>query len=129
LLYVKKRKKAEAPGNGAPEARFGKRLAEIRRARGFSQYDLARELGISQRMVAYYEIQTERPPAHLLPRLAEILGVTSDQLLGIERLKENEAVRHLRLWRKLRQVEKLRPNDRRALLKMLDALLAQQAKK
>lgn len=72
-------------------------------------------------MVAYYEAQTERSPAHLLPRLAEILGVSADQLLEIERLRDKEGVKHLRLWRRLRQVEKLRPNDRRALLKMLSS--------
>jgi transcriptional regulator with XRE-family HTH domain len=111
--------------NGNPEP-FGGRLAEIRKARGFSQRDLSAELGISQRMIAYYESQSERPPAHLLPKIAAILRVSADQILGIRPLKEKEAVKHLRLWRKLRQVETLRPGDRRALLKMLDALLAQQ---
>jgi transcriptional regulator with XRE-family HTH domain len=116
--------------NGAGEAgaegeSFGRRLARIRRARGYSQYDLADELGISQRMVAYYEAQTERPPAHLLPKLAEILDASADELLGISDLKDPQGARNSRLWRKLRQVEKLPPSDRRALLKMLDALLAQ----
>jgi len=61
-----------------------------------------------------------------ISRISSSQSAPTCQFLGIERRKQNEAVRHLRLWRKLRQVEKLRPNDRRALLKMLDALLAQQ---
>jgi hypothetical protein len=78
-------------------------------------------------MVAYYEAQTEHPPAHLLPKIAEVLDVTADELLGISELKDAEGgAKNSRLWRKLRQVEKLPPSDRRALLKMLDALLAQQ---
>jgi len=117
-------KKHSSNGDGGPS--FGQRLAEIRKARGFSQRDLAGELGISQRMVAYYEAQADRPPAHLLPKIADVLRVSADELLGIKRLKDKDGVSHLRLWRRLRQVEKLRPNDRRALLKMLDALLAQQ---
>ena len=31
-------------------------------------------------MVAYYEGETEYPPAHLLPALARALGVSADQL-------------------------------------------------
>lgn len=34
---------------------FGERLAALRKAAGFTQVELAAELGISQRMVAYYE--------------------------------------------------------------------------
>jgi len=124
MLDVSKRK---SNGKSAEvHESFGERLARIRKARGYSQYDLADEIGISQRMVAYYEAQTERPPAHLIPKISEILDVTADQLLGILELKDKEGAKNSRLWRKLRQVEKLPPSDRRALLKMLDALLAQQ---
>jgi transcriptional regulator with XRE-family HTH domain len=122
-LLVPKRK-PNGKSNGDHES-FGERLARIRKARGYSQYTLADEIGISQRMVAYYEAQTGRPPAHLLPKIAEVLDVTADELLGISELKDAEGARNSRLWRKLRQVEKLPPSDRRALLKMLDALLAQ----
>ena len=64
----------------APET-FGRRLARLRKAAGYSQRALAAELGISQRMVAYYESQTEHPPTHLLPSLADALSLTTDQLL------------------------------------------------
>jgi transcriptional regulator with XRE-family HTH domain len=66
---------------------FGERLARLRQAAGYSQRELARELEISQRMVAYYEGETEYPPAHLLPMLAQALGVSTDQLLGLEPTK------------------------------------------
>lgn len=115
---------AAAGGEPAAES-FGRRLARIRQARGYSQYTLADELGISQRMVAYYETQTQRPPTRLIPRIAEVLGASADQLLGIAAIKNKEGARNSRLWRKLRQIETLPPGDRRALLKMLDALLAQ----
>lgn len=123
-LLVSKRKSNGK--NDETEESFGERLARIRKARGYSQYTLADEIGISQRMVAYYEAQTGRPPAHLIPKISEVLDVTADELLGISEVKDAEGAKNSRLWRKLRQVEKLPPSDRRALLKMLDALLAQQ---
>jgi DNA-binding XRE family transcriptional regulator len=48
---------------------FGDRLARLRQAAGLSQRDLAAEVGISQRMVAYYEKETGHPPTHLFPLL------------------------------------------------------------
>jgi hypothetical protein len=51
------------------------------------------------------------------------------QLLWVgfrERLKEAEAPRNARLWRKLREIEKLGGADRKAVLRFVDALLAKQ---
>jgi ribosome-binding protein aMBF1 (putative translation factor) len=44
---------------------MGKRMA-VAQAAGFTQFELAAELGISQRMVAYYESPVATPPANLL---------------------------------------------------------------
>ena len=70
---------------------FGERLAQLRTAAGYSQRDLAAEIGISQRMVAYYETQSDYPPTHLFPALAKALGVSADQLLGIVRDRKTQA--------------------------------------
>jgi len=58
------------------------------KAAGYSQRDLAAEIGISQRIVAYYETQSDYLPTHLFTVLAKALGVSADQLLGIEKLKK-----------------------------------------
>jgi hypothetical protein len=73
-----------------------------------------------------YERESGRPPAHLLPPLADALNVTVDELVGYERLKEAQAPRNARLWRKLREIEKLGEADRKAVLRFVDALLAKQ---
>ena len=46
--------------------------------------------------------------------------------IGYERLKEAQAPRNARLWRKLREIEKLGEADRKAVLRFVDALLAKQ---
>jgi transcriptional regulator with XRE-family HTH domain len=102
---------------------FGQRLARLRKAAGYSQRSLAAELDISQRMVAYYESQTEHPPTHLFPALADALGITSDQLLGRERIRPRKAPRNERLLRQLRQVEKLPPRARHAVLETIEGLV------
>jgi transcriptional regulator with XRE-family HTH domain len=103
------------------EEPFGKRLARLRQAAGFSQYTLADELGISQRMVAYYEGETEHPPTHLLPALAKALGVSTDQLLGLE--KENPRNRDFQLWRRFSKVAKLPPQKRKQIVQIVDTFL------
>lgn len=105
------------------EESFGVRLAGLRQSAGYSQRDLAVELGISYRMVAYYEKETEYPPAHLLPQIAKVLKVTTDQLLGIEKIKGNGRTYDSRLWRRFSQVEKLPPPKRKQIVQILDAFL------
>ena len=47
---------------------FGGRLAQLRKAAGYTQVEFAAEIGITQRMVAYYEAPGAQPPAHLFRR-------------------------------------------------------------
>jgi transcriptional regulator with XRE-family HTH domain len=105
------------------EGSFGSRMAELRHRAGLSQRALAAELGISQRMVAYYEGQTEHPPAHLLGPLCAVLGVSSDALLGLKPVKQVRGPTNQRLWRRFQQIEKLPLNERRQLLGVVDAFL------
>jgi len=94
-----RRKRQESP----PES-FGQRLARLRKASGYTQTELGEILELSQRMMTYYEREGGRPPAHLLGRMAETLGVSVEELLGLRPVKEKPAPRNSRLWRKLREV-------------------------
>jgi transcriptional regulator with XRE-family HTH domain len=102
---------------------FGQRLARIRKRIGFTQRELGEQIGLSQRMVAYYEGQTEYPPAHILPLLVEALGVSADELLGIKPEKQSPRGSNQRLWRRFKQIEKLPPRERKQLLGIIDAVL------
>jgi transcriptional regulator with XRE-family HTH domain len=114
------KRKPEPPNHES----FGERLARLRQAAGYSQRELARELEISQRMVAYYEGESDYPPTHLLPRLAKTLAVSTDQLLGLERTKRNGRARDTRLWRRFEKIEKLPPAERKPIIQVLDAFLS-----
>ncbi|MEW6118443.1 MAG: hypothetical protein AB1553_16350 [Nitrospirota bacterium] len=52
-----------------------------------------------------------------------MLGVTTDQLLGVEKTKESGRSRDTRLWRRFSQVEKLPPTKRKQIVQILDAFL------
>ena len=102
---------------------FAQRMARLRQAAGYSQRDLARETGISQRMIAYYEKQTQYPPTHLLPILAEVLGASADELLGIKKMNSDGKKKDMRLWRRFSQIEKLDVKEKRQILQLLDAFI------
>jgi transcriptional regulator with XRE-family HTH domain len=105
---------------------FGARMARLRKAAGFSQRDLAKELGVSQRMVAYYEAHSEHPPAHLLPALVTLFSVTTDELLGLRPPRPARPV-NARLLHRMRQVEKLPPKQKKHLLALIDAFIEREA--
>jgi transcriptional regulator with XRE-family HTH domain len=52
----------------------------LREIRGFTQHKLAELLGINQSTVAMWETGESMPRAALLPKIAEILNCTIDDL-------------------------------------------------
>jgi len=102
---------------------FGPRLAALRKKAGFTQTAFAAEIGVSQRMMAYYESPAAHPPANLLPKMAEGLGVSVDALLGVETAKRRSKPSDTRMQRRLQQLEKLPPEERRQILQVLDAFI------
>ena len=104
-------------------ANFGRRLAELRKAAGYTQVELAEELGISRRIIAYYEVEAEYPPAHLLPELARALKISTDVLLGTAPIKKPPKPANTRLQRRLQQIEQLEPAEKRQVLQVLDAFI------
>lgn len=102
---------------------FGARLKRFRLARGWTQTELGDHIGITQRVVAYYEAEGGTPAPELLIKFANALGVTTDVLLGRKQERTAKpAPKNLRLLRQFEQLEQLPPEDRKSVLKMIDAL-------
>lgn len=101
---------------------FGERLTELRKAAGYTQQELADELGITRRMVIYYERESDFPPAAFLPDLAHLLGVTADELLGIKPMKKMKKP-DTRLQRRMQKIEKMSAAKRRQVLQVIDTFI------
>lgn len=102
---------------------FGERLASLRKAAGHTQVAFAAEVGITQRMVAYYEAPGAQPPAHLLPQMARVLGVGADVLLGMAQPRKVKRLATNSLERRLLEIEKLDPKARRQITRLLDTFI------
>ena len=66
------------------EETLGKRIAAGRKRLGLPQDPLAERLGVTAQAVSKWENDQSCPDITMLPKLAEIFGITTDQLLGRE---------------------------------------------
>jgi len=64
------------------ETTLGKRIASLRHQKGLKQDELATALGVSAQAVSKWENDQTCPDISLLPKLAQLLGVSVDELLS-----------------------------------------------
>ncbi len=103
-------------------------MAELRKARNITQVQLAQTLGTTQRAITYYENEADYPPVDAIIRLADALGVSADELLGMKNGKttkgrsEQDDPNVRRLWKKFRQVTRLPHKDQRTVIRLINSL-------
>jgi transcriptional regulator with XRE-family HTH domain len=115
-------KKTTDPGRETGET-IAQRLARIRRERGMTQVELAQRLGVAQPVVSDYERGELRLHGQLIVKLSEILGVSSEELLGLKKAPSNGVLKNRRLLRRLQAIERLPRRDQQALLRTIDRFL------
>ena len=102
---------------------FGERLAQLRKTAGYTQVEFAAELDVTQRMVAYYEAPDAQAPAHLLPQMAQVLGVSVDVLLGLSEIRNPKRIATNRLERRLLEIDKFDARAKRQITQLLDSFI------
>lgn len=63
---------------------LGKRVNELREARGWSQVRLAAELNVSKQTVSNWENGNILPSVDMLVRISGVFNVSTDYILGLE---------------------------------------------
>lgn len=119
------RKRAASTTDGA--RLIGERLSALRKAKGLTQIDVAQALDITQTLISKYERGDLLMHGELIAQFAGVLGVSADDILGIEKKRTSHAavpVVDKTLARRLAQLQALPRRDRDALLRTLDAFLS-----
>lgn len=62
--------------------KFSEELRKFRKEKGLTQLDVAEMLGITQVMVAQYEVSGKVPNVFTGLKIAKLLGVTVEELFG-----------------------------------------------
>jgi transcriptional regulator with XRE-family HTH domain len=112
------------PAKKPSQNAFGQRLVTLRQARGLTQVQLAKATGMTQRAISYYEIEAEFPPAPALITLAQVLEVSTDELLGIQPATPagRERPQEQRLWKRFQRMASLPTKDQRAVIRLINSL-------
>lgn len=73
------------------EETLGKRIVFHRKRLGLTQDALAERMGVTAQAVSKWENDQSCPDIGALPKLAEIFGISTDELLGVERKEVHPA--------------------------------------
>jgi len=106
---------------------FGQRLAALRKERGWTQPQLAEQLGVTVKTITYYERFAENPTAKTIDRIADVFGVQPSQLIGSSSgTKKRKSGPQSRLQLLFNQLAVLPRNKQQRITGVIEALLAQE---
>lgn len=72
---------------------FGSTIAALRKEKGMTQLELAQNMGVTDKAVSKWERNLSFPDVASLPKLAELLGVSVDELLEAKTSAQEEPAR------------------------------------
>ncbi len=94
---------------------FGETIRTLRRRADYTQENLAELLGISPQAVSRWECGTAMPDLSLLPRLANLFGVSTDLLLGVDLDSRDKRIEEIRTKARNTATDGYRPEAIRIL--------------
>jgi transcriptional regulator with XRE-family HTH domain len=111
----------------APKSRpaQGARLADLRRAAGLTQVELAKLLGETQQNITFWEHSDKPPRSEILPKLAKVLGVSVEQLLGISPLADRRPGPVGKTQKAFEEVARLPRSQQDKIVEIVEALVDQ----
>ena len=114
--------------NGHDEIFFkdlGVRIASARKAQSLTQQQLADRLGIAQQTYAQYETGRARIQAAMLPKLAQKLCLTMDELMGLTTRPRSKSGPISKFEMQIERLRQLPKAKQQLLMAMLDAAIMQ----
>lgn len=103
---------------------LGARVAALRKEQGLTQVQLAELLGISQQLVASYEVGRRRIPVSALPTLAKALAMPIEALLGVSNGAGKRGPTP-KLQQQMERLNRLPKAQQKFVIKMLEGVLSQ----
>jgi transcriptional regulator with XRE-family HTH domain len=108
------------------------KIKKLRRSKGWTQTELAKRLGTSQKVITSYETGAKKPPIKRLPDLAAVFGITVDELIDSQPIQIHEDTPHIhknsRSAKMQELFEKLPPEEQRVILKQVKTLTSNNTK-
>lgn len=97
---------------------FGKRLGEVRKDKKLSQDDLAKKMDMQGAVIGRYERDEVKPSIDVAAKIAQVLGVSLDYLVGnTDMLLDADVIK------KIQEIQNLPEKDRDHLFYVVDNIL------
>ena len=74
---------------------IGEVISSLRKEKGMTQSDLAEKMNVTDKAVSKWERNLSCPDVNSIPKLAEILGTTVEELLNAQGKKENNKINEI----------------------------------
>ena len=71
---------------------IGEMISSLRKEKGMTQNDLAEKMNVTDKAVSKWERNLSCPDVNSIPKLAEVLGTTVEELLNAQSKKENSKI-------------------------------------
>ena len=68
--------------------KIGERLKELRKGKVWTQVQVAAKMGLTDSVISFYERQERAPSPEVLIKFAELYDVSTDYLLGVEKVND-----------------------------------------
>jgi len=104
---------------------LGARIAQLRKEAGLSQQAVADALEIAQQTYANYEVARARPAVSMLPTLAQLFGISVDELLGLHKTGAAKRGPTPLLQKQIEQLNSLPKAQQKVVMQMLEGVLSQ----
>ena len=70
---------------------LGMMIASLRKENGMTQFELAEKMGVTDKAVSKWERDLSCPDVNTIPKLAEVFGISVDELMQIKAESQDEA--------------------------------------
>ena len=94
------------------------RITELRKQKGWSQSELAKQIQVSREIVGRYERGDAVPSIDIAKRMADALEVSLDYLVGTSEKQLNKE-----MVKRIEDVDKMKPDDKKMIYAFLDAFI------
>ena len=94
------------------------KLTELRKEKGWSQSELAKQIQVSREIVGRYERGDAVPSIDIAKRIADAFEVSLDYLVGATEKQVNKE-----MLNRIEAVDKMEPEDKKMVYAFLDAFI------
>lgn len=115
---------------------IGDRIKELRKEKDVTQKELATFLGLTPKMISFYEKEERFPPHDIILKLSDFFDVSTDYLLGKISIKNIDNLSELELIEKLnfsddikdalRMISELSPASQEKMFKIAKVFLEEE---